>query len=304
MNNGKFNLITALSEFETIKSIEKTIISIDLILKAYLEIIEEIYSSKPQIKNGEVFIETLSMKIILATRSVLEISKGFCFNTTSKLTTLKLVDFSSVNILTRSIIEAFLTLEYLYYNKLDEDERQFRYNIWKISGYKSRQNFFDINDKLNDNHKSKLDFEKDEIESLLTELKSNKYYNILDKQNLWKLDMYGLPRLNSWSSLLKESILNHNNFSIPYKLYSNYAHSEFISLIQMNGEDVLCKGSENSDLALKNALQVVKMINCVSITCLFNEFDCLLKAFDKLDIELKNTISFNCCLATEEMINP
>lgn len=194
--------------------------------------------------------------------------------------------------MTRSIIEAFLTLEYLFFNDLDDEERKFRFNIWQISGYKSRQSFFEKSQNLNAEVNQKLREEFDEIERLLEIIKKSPHYKTLKKHNLWKLDKFGLPRLESWQKLLEQSILKTNVFEIPYKLYSNYAHSEFISLIQMNGSDTLNKGSKINNEHILNALRVVKMINCIAITSLKNKFDFAEKVFEKYDEETKTTILF------------
>ena len=224
--------------------------------------------------------------------SIIELGKGTKVSALTKDSSVYLLDFPSINVLTRSIIEAFLTLEYLFFNDLDEEERKFRFNIWRISGYKSRQSFFERSQNLNAEVNQKLQEEFDEIERLLEVIKKSPYYGTMNKHSLWKLDKYGLPRLESWQKLLEQSILKTSVFEIPYKLYSNYAHSEFISLIQMNGSDTLNKGSKINDDHILNALRVVKMINCIAIISLKNKFDFAEKVFEKYDEETKTTILF------------
>ncbi|MGB4776613.1 MAG: hypothetical protein WBP45_15655 [Daejeonella sp.] len=121
----------ALEEFRKIDSIDDTITDINLISEVFTEMIQSIYDNKPEIGKGEVFIETLSIKILLTTQSILQIANGLLLSTTQKAATIKWVDFSSINILTRSIIEAFLTLEYLFYNDIQESEKSFRFYIWQ-----------------------------------------------------------------------------------------------------------------------------------------------------------------------------
>lgn len=287
----KSNLIS-IEEYFKIDSIDDTVTDINSISEALAHIIQSIYDEKPKLGEGEVFTETLSIKILLATKSIIQICDGVCLTTPNKVATIKWLDISSVNILVRSIIEAFLTLEYLFYNDLQESERTFRFYIWRISGYKSRRSFFEKRENIEKYIQQKLDSELAEINDLLQKIESSIHYKDLDKQHLWKLDKYGLPRLNSWLELLSSSILNTDHFSISYKLYSNYAHSEFISLIQMNGETELCKGSQSNNLWVKNALTTVKMINCVAIILLKNKFNCTRKAYDSLESKLKERIEF------------
>ena len=296
----KSNTYLALEEFSKIDSMDETIADINLILEGFTHVIQSIYDEKPTLGEGEVFTETLSIKILLATKSIIQICNGVSLNAPNKVSSVKWLDFSSINILARSMIEAFLTLEYLYYNDLQESERIFRFYIWRISGYKSRQSFFE-NRVIKSDIQYKLDSELCEINDLLQKVESSIHYKDLNKQNLWKLDKYGLPRLDSWLDLLESSILNTSHFSISYKLYSNYAHSEFISLIQMNTATGQCKGSEANNLSVRTALVTVKMLNCVAITLLKNKFDCTREAYDCLDSKLKEKIEFWHEFATSDI---
>lgn len=172
------------------------------------------------------------------------------------------------------------------------EERNFRFYIWQISGYKARQGFFNERGILKENVNEKLQTELAEIKRLKAIIEKSPFYNNLNKQNLWKLDTFGLPRLVSWSKLIEQSILKTSTFELSYKLYSNYAHSEFISLIQMNGAKTLNKGSKENDLSILNSLRVVKMINCIAIVGLKNKFDFASKVFENYDDEIKSTILF------------
>jgi hypothetical protein len=285
-------LFLAREEFFKLDSIEDTIEDIKLILDAYTEVIQSMYDSKIDLKEGEVFIETLSVKIMLACRSILKLAEGYIISSTQVQGDIKLLDFSSINVITRSVIEAFLTLEYLFFNELEDSEKVFRFYIWRISGYKSRQNFFESRGNLRRNILDKLEEEEREIFSLLEKIISSPYYKDLGKQNLWKLDKFGLPRIVSWQTLLADSMLETSFFSIPYKLYSNYAHSEFISLIQMNTKHALLKGSEENDLNIKNSLRTIKMICCVSIILLKSKYECTSSAYSLLQQNIRDRIEF------------
>ncbi|MGV3460730.1 MAG: DUF5677 domain-containing protein [Flavobacterium sp.] len=294
------NLPLAINELMKLNSIDHSIKDLYKILEGYVEIIQSIYDDMPKLLEGEVFIETISFKIVSTTHSILKLLEGYYVSTPSKQGTKILIDFSSINILTRVIIEAFLTLDYLFYNSLDDEERNFRFNIWRISGYKSRQNFFNKKLELKKDISEKLSHELEEIMSILSKVKDTKYYNELNRQELWKLDKFGLPRLSSWQTLLENSILKTSHFEVSYKLYSNYAHSEFISLIQMNGSEVLNKNSDDNNLAIQNALRTVKMICCVSIVLLKEKFECTLNAYENLDKNLKEMIEFWADFAIED----
>ncbi|WP_182651098.1 DUF5677 domain-containing protein, partial [Flavobacterium sp. SOK18b] len=204
MKKKDFPLELGLKELFNLEDEKENTNSLNQIIKAYTEVIEAIYNDIPKLKEGEVFIETLSVKILITTKSIIELAKGYTLETERKISPIQFLDFSSINILTRAIIESFLTMEYLFYNNLSDEEKYFRFLIWRISGYKSRQNFFAEKDKdlIRNEIQEKLDTEINEINELLREAKKSKYFKGLDKNHLFKLDKYGVPRLESWNTLL------------------------------------------------------------------------------------------------------
>lgn len=262
--------------------------SLEAILKGQAEVLQSIYDSKPKLEEGEVFIETLIMKMIFASKSILDLSLGSDFITLKGDKKLEIIDTPSIYILTRSIIETFLTLEYLYFNDLKLDEKLFRYNLWRISGFMSRQNHIG---ELQEEHAEKLEREKKLIAELKIKIKESEYYPLLEKQQLWKLDKYGLPRLISWSELLKKSRLKSRFFENIYKLYSNYAHSEYLSMIQIN-EGSLNKHAPFNISTTESSLNNVRMINCMTILLLKEKFGCTATAYENLNKEMRFTIEF------------
>lgn len=286
MNSNEKNL--ALKKEIEGNNISDLQLSLEKIISTNAEILQSIYDSKPKLEIGEVYIETLIMKIIFSSKSLIDLSKGTELNLNKFKVKLEIIDKPSMYILNRSIIECFLTLEYLFFNNLPREEQLFRYNLWRISGFVSRQNF---KKNLQKSFEEKLLREKKEIEELKVEIKKSEYYSTLKDQDLWKLDTFGLPRVISWSSLLEKSILKNELFESIYKLYSNYAHSEFISIIQIN-EGSLHKTDEFNISNIYSTLFIVRLINCITIILLKEKFQCTSFAFESIDEELKYSIEF------------
>ncbi|MGE0931654.1 hypothetical protein [Peijinzhouia sedimentorum] len=137
----------------------------------------------------------------------------------------------------------------------------------------------------------KLEREKQEIEYLTDSIQKSKYYSNLNKNNIWKLNKYGFPRILSWDKLIDESQLNSSIVKKAYTLYSNYAHSEFISAIQIN-ENGNHKNSKFNQETLTTSLSLIRMINCVSILQLINKFQFSKEVYNKMNKELKHEIEF------------
>lgn len=161
-------------------------------------------------------------------------------------------------------------------------------NIWLQSKTRS----FSKKEWIKKHVTDKLKSEQKEIERLLILIEESPFYKKMNKQSLWKLDKYGLPRLVSWIELIKQSILKNSIFERSYKLYSNYAHSEFISLIQMNERKSLIKGQKENNDNILIPLRAVKMINCISMICLKNKYDFASNVFNEYDKETQETIVF------------
>lgn len=191
-------LETASTDLLTIKN------HLDLTVKILADLIQ-LYKNEinPNLDFGEAYIETLNIKILLATNTALQLANGQNLKVLDK--EIQIIDISSLYVVARTIIECFLT-EYLFVNDISQAERNFRFKLWKIAGFMMRQQ--PIND-INQIHSAKIESEKEEIDKLKKEVKASEFYSQLSKNQIWKLDAYGIPRTISWSDLLSKSSINN-----------------------------------------------------------------------------------------------
>jgi hypothetical protein len=78
----------------------------------------------------------------------------------------KFVDFSSINSLCRSAVEAFLLFNYIYVNPNTIEEGQFRYLAWRLSSAYERKAALSISERgreILDDHESYIDKLKEKI---------------------------------------------------------------------------------------------------------------------------------------------
>lgn len=285
--NKEEKIKTLLNEANSL-NLSSLIPSLEKILQENAFVVQSFYDTKPELGIGEVYQETLLIKMIFASRSILELSKGTEFGILKKKERPLIIDRSSLYILTRSVIESFLTLEYLYFNDLTREEQVFRYNLWRISGFMARQDFGKTKNKK---FFSKMEREKSEIKKLKETIKTSPYYSKLKEQQLWKLDKYGLPRIMSWSVLIKQSVLKTDLFEKVYKLYSNYAHSEFIAMIQLN-EGKFSKSDKFNTETTITTLNNIRVINCVSIISFINKYKFAKDKYMEIDESSRYIIEF------------
>ncbi|WP_209331862.1 DUF5677 domain-containing protein [Lunatimonas salinarum] len=264
-----------------------------IILQGFL--IQKVYELKPKLREGEVYIETLITKLIFASKSVLRLSTPQDLEIYNSKDNIEIIDTPSIFILTRSIIETFLTLEYLFFDTVNDLEKDFRFKLWRVSGFMSRQAFAD---KVSETHLEKLKREEQLIEEIKKEIKSSAFYPTLKSNDLWKLDKFGLPRLKSWGNLLESSRLKSEMFQKIYSLYSNYAHSEYLAMMQLN-EGNLNKGNLNNISNSETALLFTQMINSVTILLLKERFVELEEEYGTITDDLKVRIELWSGIATK-----
>jgi hypothetical protein len=257
-------------------------------------LLQTVYEIKPKLREGEVYIETLITKLIFASKSVLRLSAPLDLDIYNSQEKIEIIDTPSIYILTRSIIETFLTLEYLYFDNVDDSEKDFRFKLWRVSGVMSRQAFASTVSEI---HLEKSKKEEKLIEEIKMEIKSSALYYTLKSNDLWKLDKFGLPRLKSWGNLIESSRLQSEMFHKIYSLYSNYAHSEYLAMMQLN-EGSLYKSNMNNISSTETALIFVQMINSLTILLLKERFNELEEKYNAISNVLKVRIELWSGIAT------
>jgi len=176
-------------------------------------------------------------------------------------------------VLTRTLIENYLTLFYIYFEEKTEAEKNFRFKLWEISGLITRQgyDFSSRNNNVYEEFKIKKQKEKAVLEKLLSELQKLPEFNNLNKNELNKLKKYGLPRIDNWHKLIEKSNLKMDLFNVMYSLSSNYAHSEFVSLMQIKQSSFSSKNNNTISLA-SLCLILTKIINSLVIEYLIQNY--------------------------------
>ncbi|MBD8019162.1 DUF5677 domain-containing protein [Kaistella pullorum] len=253
--------------------------------------IQEVKELNPIIKEREVYIETLLIKIAAAQNSINSLVNPSILDVNNKKASI--IDYASILILTRSIFETYLTLEYLFLSDVEDDELEFRFKLWRMSGFMVRQNTIGENPLFTE----KLTREKIEIDKTKREIISSKYYGQIKKMKN-RLETYGIARIISWTQLIEKSRLRTKLFVGFYQLYSNYAHSEFISVIQLN-EFGINSDSKNSIEMINSALFCNRLLIYSALYSLQKRYsysDAIISNFDE---KTKFEIDFWFGMATD-----
>lgn len=256
------------------------------LIKTLAGLVEVVGDAKIQIPSWKYHTQTLVGKIIFTAHSILNVSNGYDYGFYKRKGNIQIIDYTSMFILTRALIENYLTLCYIYNNSLVDEEKIFRYKLWEVSGLISRQNW---GDTTNEEILKKKESERLQIENILQEIQKIPEYQNLDKRALNKLQKHGLPRIYNWHELIEMSNLRKDFFSNMYSYFSTYAHSEYLSILQLNQISLNSRHLSNiSNVQL--SLSVVRMIISMSIDFYVSSFKSAELTYNTLPDEIRNAV--------------
>ena len=272
-------------EFES--SIEDNQVIIKRLIATLAELVEVVADSKIKVPNQEYHSQTLVGKIIFTSHSILSLSKGFEYELLKRKGKNIIIDYTSIFILTRALIENYVTLCYLYKNDLSKEEKLYRYILWEVSGLISRQKWAALEVKTI----NKKVEESSIVNNKLTKIESLPEYSSLEKSKLNKLKKYGLPRIESWNELINQSDLNEELFSDLYSYLSSYAHSEYISILQISQSNLIANDKKTIE-SIRLCFRVVKMILSLSIEFYINKFNTANIMYNTYPVDIQETVKF------------
>lgn len=279
----KEKLISSIFILEKNRNIEFFDEHLTYLSNLIVSITKKLATEKTPLKTHEEYLEEHYFKFIIQLLSLKQLFKGTPLNALN--TNHKFQDLSSIYILTRSIIELSLTIDYLYYNSKSDEQSRFRYLLYIVGGLNNRQSFPTLS---NDNN-NKKDIEKIEINKMINEIKNNLYFKSIypKKQNhiLGKLQAFEI----GIKEMITESGLNNDTFHSTWRLFSNYSHSEFIEVMQTR--DYIKNPNEQISI-LFNTYRICFMLACYQIIKLTKRFKEANIVFEEEPLETKLIIEF------------
>jgi hypothetical protein len=211
------------------------------------QLIEAMYENK---ENSLSALE-LSSKLIRLyhnNESIMKLSNGYPGKFRDK--PFQIYDLSSVYNLSRQLIESFIITFYLYFAEITTVERELRVLVYKINGLKRQIKLTDRVDNGNAQRKAM----KEELDGCIEGIKTNDYYNNrTEKEKKTWLQTSKSPMLVDRGVTLEEAGLG--DIIQQWILFSNYAHSEYISDRQYNE-------FFGNELKEKQSICTVVNVNC------------------------------------------
>ncbi|MFN3998281.1 hypothetical protein [Algoriphagus sp.] len=211
----------------------------DDLLKWYEEMLYSFVSVQQSLADAKVKLnsrwkdsETLVNKLILHLIALMGLFKGTEIEIKGKDIKGRCKDISSLYVLLRAILENLLIYNHIFISSINEEEVSFKYDVWIMSSLIGRQKIEPISNSAKEIHLE----EKLQIEVLRERIKKSAYFQKITSKQQNELLKRGDSRIfKPWVTLLDEMGFG-NVFGIKdaYFIMSNHAHSEAISIMQIN----------------------------------------------------------------------
>ena len=191
-------------------------------------------------------------------------------------------DYSSICILSRSLIETYLILFYSCIDKpTDENEKNIKRTVWEY--YSNKKNMKIIN--LLSIGLENIDAINADLEVLKVKMQSNIYFKKLDSKIKNKIKKGEKFKIFENDELARKIGIDQNFFKSTFQYFSSYVHSDSYSLDQLKS---LIPGDANSFSLLCGAIYSLVIYLSLSIRDFVNIFPELKIGMDDF---IKNVIT-------------
>jgi len=180
----------------------------------------------------------LANKFVNHASTVLYLSHGTVVRDLPPFKQFSFVDSASIDVLTRTTMEAFLVFHYVFFSPNEVEEKDYRYWCYKAAGLAERQN---LPEGIIEHKQQKMK-EKEVLEEIRSKLESNIIFQgLTDSQkarffqgkerDLWRWNPDS-RRVLSWHDIGIDAGFSDMLASLMYGHLSGFAHSSSLSVLQ------------------------------------------------------------------------
>jgi hypothetical protein len=219
------------SVYDTVenKNLPEQTRQLEILTDALFGLTQSLFDSNESITYFQSELENKYFRYGLANQSILNLLKKNKFVLINK--DVELTDIFSLFSLSRMQIESFAIMFYLFFDKGPDGSDDFRYNIYKLHGLQKQYNF---KVQSSDSIEQKRQIIKNEIEELIIKIKASDPYIVGSKSKKELLLKPKYAKHISTGDLIEKAGLKSERIINLWNLYSNHAHSEYISDRQFN----------------------------------------------------------------------
>jgi hypothetical protein len=258
-----------------------------------LELLNSLYEEKIIIAEWLFWIEPMVHKLAFHSSTILQLFEGTNFSVSNR--NFKIFDEPSAIALFRTALENYLTIYYLFFDKITDEEKIFRSNVWKYCGLKQRNDFVTVTE----NASRKKAKEAVQINNLKQQIIASPTFAGFNEKEKKTILGGKKPRLfYGWNDLIKKAEFRENLLRNLYGYKSNYSHSEFISALQIKD------GTYGFNINAKEhyILFLLNILVCKTVIELTQIFPSILVLYESVNDESKFQIEFFYQFATDSSL--
>ncbi|MBA7697083.1 hypothetical protein ES703_105741 [subsurface metagenome] len=181
----------------------------------------------------------LTNKFVNHASTVLYLSHGTVVRDLPSFKQFSFVDSASIDVLTRTAMEAFLVFHYVFFSPNNVEEKNYRYWCYEVAGLAERQN---LPESIIENEQQKMK-EKEILEEIRSKLESNIIFQGLTdsqktrffqgkKRDLWRWSP-DVRKVLSWYDIGINAGFSDMLASLMYRHLSGSTHSSSLSVLQI-----------------------------------------------------------------------
>jgi hypothetical protein len=214
-----------------------------LLVEHFIIVANSLKGRKMPVDERIRFAEPLAKKAIWHIISALSLFNGTKLILTDNSYT-KSVDFSSMAVLARAAIEAYLTFNYVLIQPENKEDQDFRFFCWDLAGFIERENYPEKNEKTKQLKQS----EQKQKQRIIKQLEQNSVFQHLSNYQQKQIKNGNWRMGKSWTELAKFASLHEATFKTLYSYLCSYSHSGRLSIIQIEQNKNFQKEKEFSKI--------------------------------------------------------
>ena len=173
--------------------------------------------------------QQLATKLFMHAASIYTLSRGTRAPVPEALATgTDFYDFPSVAVLTRAVLETYLNQFEVFFEAISDDEREYRYQIWLLSGFAVREMHVPTDPSL----ATQVARSQSDIQQIRAKLSATRRFRLSSKKTQERL-LRGKRPHREWSVVAKSAGFGEKTIRMMYAYYSGYAHADGLSGAQI-----------------------------------------------------------------------
>ncbi len=192
-------------------------------------LVHALYESKVIMPSWNQYLEALLIRFSWGCCSLCGLAEGTRMRTHIEDKDISYPDLPTIYISARAIIETYLVTYHLNFERKNKDELDFRNQLYTLSGLCMRQKF----PTPTEEGKQKLQTESLQIGELREKIKTNIYFQSLAQKRQSQLLTGDFAKEVGFEELIRRRGIKNMEFQMMWRLCSNYAHSEYMGVLQL-----------------------------------------------------------------------